>query len=231
MATVALGDQQIQIQDFNAYKFLEATELLSQILGVVPEVDAAFTEYAKHWLAENGRESVLDRAAAIFTYGDRAKEIPDEVWEANDNKLRLPQAPPRNEALIRALPAAYRKARPGDESRSRQQRRADRRRNQRSARHVARAELVHAFVAAYPGSFTRRDVLHRVPYRELVALMVARSDASRDRMDAEMTEQGMEVQSDGMPLASVAPGYRPDDAWQRALAEKRRLLASRPRSN
>jgi hypothetical protein len=61
--------------------------------------------------------------------------------------------------------------------------------------------------------------------------MVARSDASRDRMDAEMTEQGMEVQSDGMPLASVAPGYRPDDAWQRALAEKRRLLASRPRSN
>jgi hypothetical protein len=41
----------------------------------------------------------------------------------------------------------------------------------------------------------------------------------------------MEAQPDGMPLASVGDDYRPDEAWQRALAEKRRLLASKPRSN
>jgi hypothetical protein len=41
----------------------------------------------------------------------------------------------------------------------------------------------------------------------------------------------MEKQPDGMPLASVGDEYQPDEAWTRALAEKRRLLASKPRSN
>lgn len=73
--------------------------------------------------------------------------------------------------------------------------------------------------------------MHGVPYRELAQLMVLDAQGSRGRWEAEQREHGLERQPDGMPLASVGETYTPDAAWQRALAEKRRLLASRPRSN
>lgn len=61
--------------------------------------------------------------------------------------------------------------------------------------------------------------------------MVTHMRAQDGRWEAEQREHGMEAQPDGMPLASVGEDYTPDAAWQRALAEKRRLLASKPRSN
>ena len=62
-------------------------------------------------------------------------------------------------------------------------------------------------------------------------MTAAQVRASQERWEAEAREHGMETQGDGMPLASVGEEYAPDAAWQRALGEKRRLLASRPRSN
>jgi hypothetical protein len=109
--TVKLGDQQIDVQDFNGYKFLEATAILGRIMEVVPEVDAAITSYTQEWLAQNGRERVLDRATAVFMYGDSAKDIPDEVWQVSEQKLRLPQSPSGNATAMRVFPMAYGRAR------------------------------------------------------------------------------------------------------------------------
>jgi hypothetical protein len=127
----------------------------------------------------------------------------------------------------------------GARSGSRRERRQDRARIRRverrerahgTGRARERAELVHAFLTRYP-SLTRTDVLHRISHRELRQLLKVHAGAAEERWEAEQREHGMEAQPDGMPLASVGDDYRPDEAWQRALAEKRRLLASKPRSN
>jgi hypothetical protein len=129
---------------------------------------------------------------------------------------------------VKALATGSRRERRHDRARIRRVERRERAHGTGRARE--RAELVHAFLTRYP-SLTRTDVLHRISHRELRQLLKVHAGAAEERWEAEQREHGMEAQPDGMPLASVGDDYRPDEAWQRALAEKRRLLASKPRSN
>jgi hypothetical protein len=110
MATVMLGDQQIQIQDFSAYKFLEATELLSQILGVVPELDPVLTSLAQQHATDFQRR--LENARGVAKFGAEAlPDVPNEMWEGLVGNLIEQSNPSGADSFVRVFPVVLKKAR------------------------------------------------------------------------------------------------------------------------
>jgi hypothetical protein len=109
---IQIADQQVVVGDFSGFKFLEALALVGEIMEAVPLADEKLSEYSRQWLAANGSENVLDRAAATYLFGrERLDEISEEAWAASDQKLRLAKSPDGNAAFMRAFPSVYKHAR------------------------------------------------------------------------------------------------------------------------
>lgn len=110
-ATIKIADQQVTLGDFSGYKFLEATALLGEIVEAIPLADEQISAYTQRWLADNGSERILDRAAARYMLGTSIDPITDAEWDASDQKLTLSKSPDGNVAMMRAFPVVYKHAR------------------------------------------------------------------------------------------------------------------------
>lgn len=109
---IQIDDTPITVGDFSGFKFLEALALVGEIMEAVPLADEKLSEYSRSWLAANGSENVLDRAAATYLFGkERLEQISEEAWAASDQKLRLAKSPDGNAAFMRAFPSVYKHAR------------------------------------------------------------------------------------------------------------------------
>jgi hypothetical protein len=109
---IQIDDTPVTIGDFSGFKFLEALALVGEIMEAVPLADEKLGEYSRQWLAQNGSENVLDRAAATYLFGrERLEQISEEAWAASDQKLRLAKSPDGNAAFMRAFPSVYKHAR------------------------------------------------------------------------------------------------------------------------
>lgn len=108
--TIALGDQTITVQDFSAFKFLEATDMLGQILAVVPELDPVLRGLAQeHAEAFRLRLSSVREVAQIGR--ENLPDVPTEVWEGVVGGLIGESAPSGNDQFVRVFPLVMRKAR------------------------------------------------------------------------------------------------------------------------
>jgi hypothetical protein len=107
--TLHVGDRDITVADFSAYKFLEATELLSRMLEVVPELDDVLARFAKDW-REAHPERTISRAVAELQMPG-AREITDEAWSRVDHQLTLTNNPTQEQVGLRVFPIVQRHAR------------------------------------------------------------------------------------------------------------------------
>lgn len=107
--TVHVGDRDITIADFSAYKFLEATDLLARILEIVPELDADVEAFVKSHAARTAIR--IDRATAEMRYGGVAKQISEETWEKTGQRMTIEDEPSGFQIAMRVWPKIQRHAR------------------------------------------------------------------------------------------------------------------------
>src|SRR4051794_41984897 len=101
---IQIDDTPVTIGDFSGFKFLEALALVGEIMEAVPLADEKLSEYTRQWLAHNGSENVLDRAAATYLFGrERLRQNSEGGGGAGDPKLPLRKKPPRHAAVIRGV--------------------------------------------------------------------------------------------------------------------------------
>lgn len=109
---VRVGDRTITVQEFSGYKFLEATELVAQVMDQVPELDQQLADWVQHWADSHAED--MSRAAAEFMYGadhPRLSKISEEAWQQSGQRLQQKPAPNQGMVIAQVFPKAYRFAR------------------------------------------------------------------------------------------------------------------------
>lgn len=212
---VKLGDQRIEIQDFNALKFLEAMDLLGQIMEIVPRADEEIARYTQQWISQNGSERVVDRASARWLFGadessrTALESITDAEWEASGQTLKLSKAPDGNAAMMRAFPAVYKHARPQVENvlcllatPNSKLEEADDEGKLSDGQLYAAGGAVHA---------TRKLVLHRARMSEQIALVIASMRQLMDEFrEADLGGQMGELREAATMLSRALTGKADD---------------------
>lgn len=84
---VRIGERLIPIESPNGFKFMEATELIGQISEAVPTLQAESERFVREYRERNGE--VLDRAIALIKYPEALKDVDDEWWESQGQKVTL----------------------------------------------------------------------------------------------------------------------------------------------
>lgn len=102
--TVKIGGQETPLQEFSGYKAFKALRLVREILGSSDQIQTAITEHRRRYNQQNAIE--LDRAAAVFRFGDRTAHLTEEDWAASGGKLVIPQDPSPIESTLAAFPVA-----------------------------------------------------------------------------------------------------------------------------
>jgi hypothetical protein len=102
--TVTLGDATITVAAFSGRKAIIATRIVRRAMKQYPEILAEMAAFRAKYEAEN--VSQMDRAEAVFRFGDRVKHLSDADWEKSGEKLRLGQAATTNEMVAAIFPMA-----------------------------------------------------------------------------------------------------------------------------
>lgn len=102
--TVTIGDASVTVAAFSGRKAIIATRIVRRAMKQYPEVLAEMAAFRAKYEAENVSE--MDRAEAVFRFGDRVRHLSDEDWAKSGEKLRLGQAPSTNEMVAAIFPVA-----------------------------------------------------------------------------------------------------------------------------
>jgi hypothetical protein len=101
---VKVGDASVAVGAFSGRKAIIATRIVRRAMKQYPEILGEMAAFRAKYEAENVSE--MDRAEAVFRFGDRVRHLTDEDWAKSGQKLRLGTAPSTNEMVAAIFPVA-----------------------------------------------------------------------------------------------------------------------------
>lgn len=106
---VKLGDRNITIEGFRAFRAIHAGEILSDIIEAVPNLADKMAEFAQTQREKN--VVVINRATAEWRWPDEVVTISEAAWEASGHKLEISEPPTLQAQVMHVFPDIFKAAR------------------------------------------------------------------------------------------------------------------------
>jgi hypothetical protein len=109
--SIRVGDRTIDVAQFSAFKFLEATDLLANILEASDSLDDEMVKLAESWRKTSPPRTMNRATAALELDPDEYEAISDEAWEKSGGEITLTPRPQGARIGLRLFPKLYKHGR------------------------------------------------------------------------------------------------------------------------